>query len=82
MSTLITNIAELVTNAPEHAARGAAGAAGFGALTGAALVIDDAHVAWCGPAAKAPAADEVFDAWRPRRAARVRRLSRAPGLRR
>jgi imidazolonepropionase len=62
MSTLITNIAELVTNAPEHAARGAAGAAGFGALTGAALVIDDAHVAWCGPAAKAPAADEVVDA--------------------
>ena len=62
MSTLITNIAELVTNAPEHAARGAAGAAGFGALTGAALVIDDAHVAWCGPAAKAPAADKVFDA--------------------
>jgi len=62
MSTLITNIAELVTNAPEHAARGAAGAAGFGALTGAAVVIEDAHVAWCGPAAKAPAADEVVDA--------------------
>ena len=62
MSTLITNIAELVTNAPEHAPHGAAGAAGFGALTGAALVIDDAHVAWCGPAAKAPPADEVVDA--------------------
>ena len=62
MSTLITNIAELVTNAPEHAARGAAGSAGFGALGDAALVIEDAHVAWCGPAAKAPAADHIVDA--------------------
>ncbi|HKB32164.1 MAG TPA: imidazolonepropionase [Streptosporangiaceae bacterium] len=62
MSTLITNVAELVTNAPEHAAHGAGGAAGFGALTRAALVIEDAHVAWCGPAAKAPPADEVVDA--------------------
>ncbi len=62
MSTLITNIAELVTNAPEHARHGAAGAAGFGALSHAALVIDDAHVAWCGPASKAPPADEVVDA--------------------
>jgi imidazolonepropionase len=62
MSKLITNIAELVTNAPEHAARGAAAAAGFGALTGAALVIEGAHVAWCGSAAKAPPADEVIDA--------------------
>jgi imidazolonepropionase len=62
MSTLITNVAELVTNAPEHAAHGAAGAAGFGALTRAALVIEGAHVAWCGPAAKAPPADEVIDA--------------------
>ncbi|MGE5289271.1 MAG: imidazolonepropionase [Micromonosporaceae bacterium] len=62
MSTLITNIVELVTNAPEHAARGAAGSAGFGALSDAALVIEDAHVAWCGPAAKAPAADHIVDA--------------------
>src|SRR5260370_36003588 len=62
MSTLITNVAELVTNAPEHAAHGAGGAAGFGALTRAALVIEDAHVAWCGPAAKAPPADEGVDA--------------------
>jgi imidazolonepropionase len=62
MSTLITNIAELVTNAPEHAARGAAGSAGFGALTDAALVIEGAHIAWCGPAAKAPAADTFVDA--------------------
>ncbi len=62
MSTLITNIAELVTNAPEHAAHGAGSATGFGALTRAALVIEDAHVAWCGPASKAPPADEVVDA--------------------
>ena len=62
MSTLITNIAELVTNSPEHAARGAAGSAGFGALSDAALVIEDAYVAWCGPASKAPAADRVVDA--------------------
>ncbi len=62
MSTLITNIAELVTNAPEHAEHGPGSSAGFGALTRAALVIEDAHVAWCGPAAKAPPADEVADA--------------------
>jgi imidazolonepropionase len=62
MSTLITNIAELVTNAPEHAPHVAAGGAGFGALVSAALVIDDAYVAWCGPAAQAPPADEVVDA--------------------
>jgi imidazolonepropionase len=62
MSTLITNVAELVTNAPEHVTRGAAGGGGFGAIARAALVIEDAHVAWCGPAAKAPPADEVVDA--------------------
>jgi imidazolonepropionase len=62
MSTLITNIAELVTNSPEHAARGAAGSAGFGALDDAALVIEGARVAWCGPASRAPAADRVVDA--------------------
>lgn len=71
MSTLITNIAELVTNAAEHAPGHAPGglapggtgpATAFGALTDAALVIEDSRVAWCGPAAKAPAADEVVDA--------------------
>jgi len=62
MSTLITNIGELVTNAPEHAPGGASGPEGFGALSDAALVIDDGYVAWCGPAARAPAADEVINA--------------------
>jgi imidazolonepropionase len=56
MSTLITNIGELVTNAPEQ------GGSGFAALTGAALVMDGGLVAWTGPAAKVPAADEIIDA--------------------
>ncbi len=56
MSTLITNIGELVTNAPEQ------GGSGFAALTGAALVMDNGLVAWTGPASKAPAADEIIDA--------------------
>ncbi|CCH34761.1 imidazolonepropionase [Actinosynnema sp. NPDC047251] len=50
MSTLITNIGELTTNAEP------------GRLTDAALVLADGHVAWVGAAAAAPAADEVFDA--------------------
>src|SRR5579875_919947 len=56
MSTLITNIGELVTNAPADAP------CGFWAITGAALVIDEGRVAWAGRAARAPAADEVVDA--------------------
>ncbi len=52
MSTLIANIGELITNVP-----------GDGDDRGpAALVIDGGHVAWTGPAARAPAADEVVDA--------------------
>lgn len=62
MSTLITNIGELVTNAPQHASGDGSGSLGFGALTDAALVIEDGRVAWCGPAAKAPAADDVVNA--------------------
>ena len=55
MSTLITDIGELVTNDP---------AAGdpLGLRTAAAVVIEDGLVAWLGPAAGAPAADEVVDA--------------------
>ncbi len=34
------------------------GAGGFAALAGAALVIEDGLIAWTGPAARAPAADE------------------------
>jgi imidazolonepropionase len=70
VSTLITNIAELVTNAPAGgsggAAAGAPGDAGwtgaFAALADAALVIDDGLVAWTGPAGSAPAADDMVDA--------------------
>src|SRR6266516_6187841 len=62
MSTLITNIGELVTNAPQHAADDSGRGGRFGALHDAALVIEDRRVAWCGPAAKAPAADHVVNA--------------------
>ena len=58
MSTLITNIGELVTNA----AGSDAGSAGFAALTSAALIIDGGRIAWTGPAAAAPAADQRVDA--------------------
>ena len=61
MSTLITNIGELVTNAPEGDSR-AAGPGSFASTPAAALVIDAGQVAWTGPAARAPAADEVVDA--------------------
>ncbi|MEU1120249.1 MULTISPECIES: imidazolonepropionase [unclassified Streptomyces] len=56
-TTLITNIASLVTNDP---ARGDGGPLGL--LTDAAVVLDGEKVAWVGPAAKAPAADETHDA--------------------
>ena len=49
MSVLITNIGELVTNSAP-------------ALHDAALVVEDAAVAWTGPAARAPAADEMVNA--------------------
>ena len=60
MSTLITNIGELVTNAAPDDDPGR-GPGPFAALTGAALVIEDGRVAWTGPAAQAPAADEAVD---------------------
>jgi imidazolonepropionase len=52
VSTLITNIAELVTN----------DGPGFSAIESAALVIEGGRVAWTGEAAHAPAADERIDA--------------------
>jgi imidazolonepropionase len=58
VSVLITNIGELVTNHPDGQAAGAA----YAALADAALVIDEGRVAWTGPAARAPAADEMTDA--------------------
>ena len=58
-STLITGIAELVTNDPEAAQDGRGL---LGAIEDAALVVEGAHVAWVGRAADAPAADQRVDA--------------------
>jgi imidazolonepropionase len=60
VSTLITNVGELVTNAGPDDDPGQ-GPGPFAALTGAALVIDDGRVAWTGLAGRAPAADEAVD---------------------
>jgi len=61
VSTLITNIGELVTNEPGPDSPGA-GPGPFAAQHNAALVIDDGRVAWTGPASQAPAADNMVDA--------------------
>ena len=61
MSTLITNIGELVTNDPGPDGPGA-GPGQFAARHDAALVIADGRVAWTGPASQAPAADDMVDA--------------------
>jgi imidazolonepropionase len=60
VSTLITNIGELVSNAgPDHDP--SAGPGPFHAQHDAALVIEDGRVAWTGPASQAPAADDAVD---------------------
>jgi imidazolonepropionase len=51
MSTLITNIAELMTQDTEHRV-----------LTHAAVVIEGERISWIGPASSAPAADDAVDA--------------------
>lgn len=56
-TTLITNIAGLVTNDPAQG-----DGTPLGLLTDAAVVLDGETVAWVGPAAEAPAADEIHDA--------------------
>jgi len=61
VSTLITNIGELVTNDPGPDGPGA-GPGQFAARHDAALVIADGRVAWTGPASQAPAADDMVDA--------------------
>ena len=61
MSVLITNIGELVTNAPQDAVS-VASPGPFAAQSGAAIVLADGLVAWTGPAARAPAADSRVDA--------------------
>ncbi|WP_326955738.1 imidazolonepropionase [Amycolatopsis sp. NBC_01286] len=50
MAVVITGIGELTTNDPE-----------LGRLTDAALVLDGTEVAWVGPSAQAPDADEHVD---------------------
>ncbi|TQM43553.1 imidazolonepropionase [Pseudonocardia cypriaca] len=55
MSTLVSGIAELVTNDP------ALGPGPLGIVADAAMVVDDGRVAWVGPAAAAPAADARID---------------------
>ena len=55
MSTVITNIGELVTNDPQADDL-------LGIVTDAAVVLEGDRVAWTGPAADAPAADVHVDA--------------------
>jgi imidazolonepropionase len=55
MSLVLTNIGELVTNDPEADDL-------LGLRRDAAIVLEDGLVAWVGPAADAPAADERVDA--------------------
>ncbi|KUF19472.1 imidazolonepropionase [Streptomyces silvensis] len=55
-TTAITNIATLVTNDPTL------GEGPLGIVENAALVLEGETVAWAGPTAKAPAADETYDA--------------------
>ena len=61
MSTLLTNIGELVTNDGGDTGAEAAGPGAFASVTGAALVIEADRVAWTGPAGQAPAADRRID---------------------
>ncbi|MFF4449906.1 imidazolonepropionase [Streptomyces sp. NPDC001502] len=56
-TTAITNIGSLVTNDPALG-----DGSPLGLIQDAAVVIDGETVAWVGPAGKAPAADESFDA--------------------
>jgi imidazolonepropionase len=49
MTLLVTNIGELVTNDGP-------------VLRDAALIVEDGHIRWVGPAARPPAADRAFDA--------------------
>lgn len=58
-TTLITHIGELVTNDPD--ARGAQPDL-LGTIEDAALVVEGSSIAWVGPAAEAPDADERVDA--------------------
>ncbi|MGV9879060.1 imidazolonepropionase [Streptomyces sp. NPDC003006] len=56
-TTLITNIASLVTNDPTQG-----DGSPLGLLTDAAVVLDGEKIAWVGPATKAPPTDTTYDA--------------------
>jgi imidazolonepropionase len=56
MSLVVANIGELTTNSPSD------GEGPLGLLHNAALIVEDGRVAWVGPAASAPAADQQLDA--------------------
>ena len=60
MSVLINNIGELVNNVPDSS--GPPGPGPFMSFADSALVIDAGRIAWTGPAARAPASDEMIDA--------------------
>ena len=55
MSTLVTGIAELVTNDPSR------GTGRLGLVTDAAVIVEDGAVAWTGARRRAPAADASID---------------------
>jgi imidazolonepropionase len=55
-STVITGIAELVTN-DEHL-EGADHSEHLGRLSDAAVIVQDGLIAWVGPASRAPEADD------------------------
>jgi imidazolonepropionase len=60
VSTLLTNIGELVTNSPGGGG-GPPGPGAFASIPDAAVVVEDGRVAWTGPARRAPPADEMAD---------------------
>ena len=61
-TTLITGIAELVTNDPSWSAAGQApDVAQLGIVTDAAVAVEAGEVVWVGPASAAPQADSRVD---------------------
>ena len=54
VSTVVTGIGELVTNDPAREGL-------LGLVSDAAVVVEGSRVAWVGPAAEAPAADQQYD---------------------
>ena len=78
-SLLVTGIAELVTHDPAH---GAGPGGRLGLVPDAAVVVDSGRVAWTGPVAQAPAADDRYDVGGRAVVPGLRRLPQPPGLRR